>query len=77
MAALLHLISVFDINIMPCDGLATCPGCTNPASRPMTAGIGSSDLTDGLSGDRKWIVRWISKLYSTVKVFFSSINSYE
>jgi len=45
------------VSVWPCDGLATCPGCTS-ASRQMITVIGSSpppDPTNGLSGYGKWI----------------------
>jgi len=49
--------------LWPCDGLATCPGCTPPLAR------WPCDPTDGLSGYRKWIDLFRECLYSNSTCF--------
>jgi len=46
------------VSVWPCDGLATCPGCTPPSISPNDSWDRLQppcDPTDGLSGYRKWM----------------------
>ncbi|MEQ2220749.1 hypothetical protein ILYODFUR_008605 [Ilyodon furcidens] len=47
---------VLCVSVLPCDGLAICPGCTLPlACRPLEIGTSSPATLYGRSGYRKWM----------------------